>query len=494
MADVSYGQRLRDLAAEREGATAFVFVAEDGSERDVSWRELDDRSNQVARLLQDRGIRVGDKVAVQLKNSPEHFFSSFGCWKVGATLVPVRWDLPDWEFQRLIEVMRPALVLTEAERSLFDESLQLSAAALPDVVSPDAYGICSSGATGTPKIIMRDRESLWGSEVLVTTPLIESYKDLVRPQKMLVASPMYHINGFFGNLNLLDGDTVVLMQRFNAALAIDLIEKHRVTGLLAATTMLQRIAQEPGVTERDFSSMDWVQQGAASIPPWLVRFWCDLLGPDRVFLSYGSSEQVGFVACRADEWLEHPGTLGKGFGNTEIRVLDGEGHDLPPGEVGEIWMRMPLKSGRYLGDVPPIPRNAEGFGFIGDLGRLDEEGWLYLADRRVDMIITGGANVFPAEVEAALSEHPAILDVVVIGLQDETWGRRVHAVVQRDEAWRGPDGASLDDAAVIGFAKERLAAYKVPKTVEFVAAIPRTEATKVNRARLIEEREQTAPV
>src|ERR1700712_4111323 len=124
-------------------------------------------------------------------------------------------------------------------------------------------------------------------------PLIESYLDLKRPQKTLVASPMYHINGFLGNLNLLDGDNVVLMERFNAGRVVDLIEKHRVTGLVFATTMLQRVAQLDGVTERDFSSLDWTQQGAALIPQWLARFWCELLGPEHGFFSYGSSGKKG---------------------------------------------------------------------------------------------------------------------------------------------------------------------------------------------------------
>jgi len=157
---------------------------------------------------------------------------------------------------------------------------------------------------------------------------------------------------------------------------------------------------------------------------------------------------------------------------------------MPPDEVGAIYMSSPGGSDfSYLGDAPPPDRTEDGYGTVGDLGWVDEDGFLYIADRQSDMIITGGANVFPAEVEAALSEHPLIADVVVIGLRDAEWGRRVHALVVPT------DGALLGEDDVIGFAKSRLASYKVPKTVEFVPSIPRSEATKVNRNALVVARE-----
>ena len=167
---------------------------------------------------------------------------------------------------------------------------------------------------------------------------------------------------------------------------------------------------------------------------------------------------------------------------TEIRIADDHGNPVGPGEFGEIYLRAPMTGGyRYIGGAAPLPTTADGFTSAGDLGHLDAEGYLYIADRRTDMIVSGGANVFPAEVESALIDHPGIADVVVIGLTDERWGRRVHAVVEA--------GAPLTEAEVIAFAKGRLAGYKVPKTVEFVDAIPRSAATKVNRSALAAERE-----
>jgi bile acid-coenzyme A ligase len=170
---------------------------------------------------------------------------------------------------------------------------------------------------------------------------------------------------------------------------------------------------------------------------------------------------------------------------TEVKILDQDGTELPTGEIGGIYMRSPLGVGvTYIGEnVTQLAPTPDGFVTVGDMGWVDEEGWLYMADRRVDMIVTGGANVFPAEVDAVLSEHPAIADAVVVGLADPQWGRRVHAIVVR-----APDSQALSEADVIAFVKGRLASYKAPKTVEFLSELPRTAATKISRSALVNER------
>jgi bile acid-coenzyme A ligase len=201
-------------------------------------------------------------------------------------------------------------------------------------------------------------------------------------------------------------------------------------------------------------------------------------------MAYGMTEALGLTALRADEWLEHPGSVGRGYRETEIRILDPDGNDLPAGEIGEIYLRSPMSGYyRYLGGAARLPETPDGFGTAGDLGRLDEDGFLYIADRRADMIISGGANVYPAEVESALIEHPGIADVVVIGLADEKWGRRVHAVIEPADPAAPPT-----EAEVIAFAKSRLAGYKVPKTVELVDRMPRSESSKVSRSAMVDAR------
>ena len=484
---VPYGTRLTQLATERGDAPAVTLLAEDGTERTVGWRELDRRSNQLARVFLARGLELGQPVAICLKNSIEHLLAAFAGWKIGAVVVPIRWDLPDWERDRLLGALRPGLVVDAAGAAMFEESASEPDDPLPDALAPNGWGVCSSGSTGTPKIIMQVAPALYDGTTATTSSVVTWFGPMDPEQRVLCPAPIYHTNGFTVFRVLLHGDPVVLMEKFKAKPALDAIERHHITGFIAATPMLQRMAQVEDIGNRDLSSLRWVQQGAAMLPHWLAHRWIDLVGAEHFYMSYGSSEQIGLVVCRGDEWLGHPGTLGRGMNETEIRILGPDGDLLPPGEVGAIFMRSPTgPQAMYVGDdVAPMEATADGFHSVGDLGWLDEDGYLYMADRRVDLIVTGAANVFPAEVEAAVSEHPGIADVVIIGLRDPEWGRRVHAIVQ-------PADPSLDAESVIAYARERLAPYKVPKSVEFVEEIPRTEATKFNRAALVAERDGPA--
>jgi len=481
---VPYGTRLGQVAADGGDAVAVVFVDEDGGERTMTWDELECRSTQLAHLFADRGLGVGHRLAVCLRNSPEHILSCFAGWKVGATVVPVRWDLPAWEMTRLLAVLEPDLVVDADRVGMVEESRSYPTTAMPVVTAPIGWGMCSSGSTGTPKVILQKGPALFLLSTNLTSAVVASYGPMSRPQRVLVPAPLYHANGFTAFRTLLGGDQVVLMERFKAPLVLDLIEKHRITGFIAATPMLQRLAQVPGIEGRDLSSLSWVQQGAAPLPVWLGHVWIDLVGAENFYMSYGASEMIGTVICRGDEWLAHPGTLGRGMGEAEMVILGPAREQLPPGEIGGIFLRTPTGPlAAYVGkDVKPLETTDDGFASVGDMGWIDEDGFLYMADRRVDMIVTGGVNVFPAEVETALSEHPGIGDVVIVGLHDEEWGRRVHAIV-------APLDPTLDTEGVIAFAKERLAPYKVPKTVEFVSSIPRSEAMKFNRAALVAERD-----
>jgi bile acid-coenzyme A ligase len=481
---ISYAARIRQLGAERPEQTAMVFVREDGTDRVVPWSELDGRSTQIARALAARGLGAGDRLGIKLRNSPEHIFAAFAGWKLGAVVAPIRWDLPDWELERVQGVLDPKLIVEPGDTELIEGSHDESTEPLPDVTPPHSWGLLSSGSTGTPKVILRKTPGVYMPEAS-PIGLVQAYGPLTDPQLVLVPAPLYHNNGFMHLANLLLGDQLLLLERFNAARLLDALERHRVTGFVATTIMLQRIAREPDIAERDLSSIEWVMHGAAPLPDWLARRWIDLVGPTHFYVCYGSSEGAGATFARGDEYLEHPGTVGKGAMSTELKILDQAGDELPPGEVGGIYMRQPYGLlAEYVG-VAPIPVNADGFATVGDLGWLDDDGYLYLADRRVDLIVSGGANVFPAEVESALSEHPGVADVVVIGLSDEEWGRRVHAIVQPADPAAPPEADVL-----VAWCKQRLSSYKVPKSIEFVDVIPRSEAGKLNRAALIAQREE----
>ncbi len=483
----SYGRRLRQLAEAKPDDLALLFAAEDGAEIEITWRELDHRSTQVARALAEEGLGLGDRLAIGLRNSPEHLFAAFGGWKLGSVVVPVRWDLPEWELTRVRHVLQPAVSLELGDTRLFERSVTLSTEPLPDVTPPKARGICSSGSTGTPKIIIVERPGVVNPATISnTSAMLESYGPMPHPQLVLVPGPLYHTVGFSATNHLLAGDSVVLLERFNARRVVELIESRHVNGMTGATVILQRIARLDDIEARDLSSLLWVQQGAASLPPWLARRWIELVGPERFFMSYGMSEGLGLCVIRGDEWLQHPGSVGRPWRSTSLRIVGPHGGRMPPEEVGEIYMSSPGGSDfSYLGDAPPPLMTEDGFGTVGDLGWVDEDGFLYIADRQADLIITGGANVYPAEVEAALGEHPLVGDVVVIGLRDPEWGRRVHAVVVPAPN----DSSALTAEDIVAFAKSRLAAYKVPKSVEFVESLPRSEATKVNRGALVIERE-----
>jgi bile acid-coenzyme A ligase len=481
--EISNVRQLAAIAAARPDDIAYVHLAQDGGERAVTWQQLERRSSQVAGAMAARGAGFGDLVGLGIRNSPELLFTVFGAWKVGAVPVPVRWDVPDWELVRLKQAIDPKLYVSPDDLTWIEATADDDVPDLPDVVAPNMNGICSSGSTGTPKVILLANPAVFNP--LLSTPIAENWMTVSRPQRILVLAPMYHVNAFATIQSMLTGDALFVLDKFDAGRIVDAIEQHRLTTFTATPTMLQRIADLPGVDDRDLSSIEWILQGAAPMPPSLVHRWADLIGAEKIIMAYGGTEGLGLTVLDGTEWLQHQGSVGRGFRGAELRILDDDGNDLPTGEIGHIYLRNPNLSGAtYLGEVPQIPTTPDGFSSYGDMGHLDADGYLYLADRRVDLIITGGANVFPAEVEAALSDHPKVADVVVVGLKDPEWGRRVHAIISPTDP---ADPPTFDE--VKAYVKGRLLPYKVPKSIEIIDAIPRSEAMKVNRGRLVEERD-----
>ena len=219
---------------------------------------------------------------------------------------------------------------------------------------------------------------------------------------------MYHANGFATLMQPALGDRLVVMERFDAARVVDVIERHRITTFTATPTMLQRIADLPGIDDRDLSSVEWILQGAAPMPPSLVHRWVELIGPERIVMAYGMTEGLGLTALRGDEWMTHQGSVGRGFREHRAahprRRRQGCAHRRARRHLPALAR---CTSGyEYLGGAPQLRGTDDGFQTAGDIGYLDDDGYLYLVDRRVDMIITGGANVFPAEVESRAHRPP----------------------------------------------------------------------------------------
>lgn len=494
---VSFGQRLSDLAAAHPEQRAILFVGRDGTRTARTWRQLDDSSTALARLLRDRGTTPATMVVVCAGNVPEHFEATFAAWKLGACVLPLSPRLPDAERAQILDTIGGDwLVVSQGVREVTTQErwVDLDARATVELlartpIDPIAIttphpgkAIGSGGSTGRSKVIVEPNrwEGTPGAEDSV-------FSDIgFRPrQTQLLAGPMYHNSPFSAaHYGLFEDHSLVVMERFDAARAVDLIEEHRVQFTFLAPTMMLRISRLPDIETRDLTSLTTVYHTAMSCPEWLKRHWIDLVGADHVHEAYGASENIGYTTISGEEWLQHPRSVGRPR-HCQVQILDEDGNPLPHGQVGLVHLRseqFPAPTYYYRGSEP-LPTTPDGFSTVGDLGWLDEEGYLYIADRRTDLIISGGVNVYPAEVEAALLRNPAVADAVVVGVPDQDWGRRVHAIVQPADPTNPPDAGDLQ-ADISG----RLQGAKRPKTYEFVAELPRDESGKVRRSALAAER------
>ncbi len=483
MAEISFGRALGRVA-EREPDRRSLIV----EDRVVRAAELEAAANRLARAYRELGVGVGDRVTIALPNGVEHVLACLACWKLGAVPNPISAQLPERERRELVALADPKLVvgvpegsypgrrcLPEGREGLGGDPSR-SAEPLPDRVSPHAQALPSGGSTGRPKLILDARPGVLDPE--------QPFYGIRAGSRVLVPGPLFHAGPFLNTRHaLLRGGTVVLMRRFDPLRALELLETHRIEWVNMVPTMLQRIWRLPReVRERfDLGSLERLMVSGAACPVWLKRAFIDWLGPERVWEAYGGSERIGGTVISGTEWLERPGSVGRPSDGGRVRILDAEGRDLPPGEVGEVYFRPPAGPGstyRYIGAEGKA--TPDGWETLGDLGWVDSDGYLYLADRRTDLIVTGGENVYPAEVEAAIDEHPAVLSSAVIGLPDDDLGQRVHAIVEV----RG----ELDEQALRAHLRERLARIKIPRSFEFTDRPLRDDAGKVRRSALREAR------
>lgn len=494
---IPIGRRMRDLAQEHPDKTALVIVDRDGKEEVVTWAQLEARSNQVARLLEARGAEPSRLLVIALRNSAEHYYATFATWKIGACILPLGPDLPERERQAIVDLAEPTAIFAEEPfgdhpraiaRADFAAAYELSGEPVEDRISQPGKSIGSGGSTGRPKIIVDPRPFGYPAEGDMTGPDV----GMRAGQVQLVAGALFH-NAPLGwsSRGLLSDHTLVVMKKFDTALALELIGRHKVQFLPIPPIIMQRIARLPEATPEALSSVESVMHTGAPCPAWVKRRWIELVGAKNVHEGFGASEDVGATNIHGDEWLEHPGSVGRppkqGPMACELKILDEDGNEVEPGTVGEIYMK-PFQGGerfRYIGSEPP-PTTEDGFVSVGDMGWLDEDGWLFLADRRIDMIVTGGINVYPAEVEGMLTEHPAVADAAVIGIPDDEWGLRVHAVVQPADPDSPPDVSDLN-----AFCRNALQSFKVPKSYEFLTEFPRDEAGKIRRSKLVRERPES---
>lgn len=451
----------------------------------LTWGELERNANRRARAFAQLGVKPGDFIAIGLPNSNEFYETSFATWKLGATPTSLSPKLPRGEVAAVLEILRPALVVG-------GEPDWNAPKAVPKTFQPEGVSdepldrpvarywkaMTSGGSTGRPKIILDHQPAV--TETTAETLRIGPDTTLLNP------GPLYHNAPFIlSHMALFGGGTVIGMGRFDAAEALRLIEAHRVQWVNFVPTMMHRIWSLPEAERaRDLSALRTVFHMAAPMPAWLKRKWIEWLGPERIYELYGGTERQGRTVISGTEWLAHPGSVGRPDPGT-VRILDEEGRDVAPGEHGEIFFLPAEGAGTSYHYLGAEPRQIEGgWESLGDIGRLDADGYLYLGDRRTDMILRGGANIYPAEVEAALVAHPAIKSSVVVGLPDEDLGQRLHAIIEID-----PETDA--DAVLAGlpeFLDDLLSRNKHPESYEVAHGSHRDDAGKVRRTLLRAER------
>jgi bile acid-coenzyme A ligase len=473
MADMPIGAVIRALAERDPDRPSITEVPVPGAEisrRTVTRRELEVYTNKLARTYAGLGVVQGDLVTIGLPNGIAFLEACIACWKLGAIPQPVSHRLPQRERDAIVALGQPSLVVTAeiaADPAASDDPL------LPDRTSPSRKAPTSGGSTGRPKLIVSGTPGTADPDAIAPFGM--------RPGGVqLVPGPLDHNAPFVASTSgLFVGQHLVVMPRFDASSALRYIDEFQVGWVMLVPTMMTRMLKLPE-TERQRWSLDsltGVLHAAAACPPATKEGWIAWIGADKVWELYAGTEGQGATIISGAEWLQHRGSVGRPAPGT-MKITDASGNELPAGDIGEIWIKPPEQpTYRYIG---ADARVRGGWESLGDMGWKDTDGYLYIADRRTDMIVSGGANIYPAEVESALDEHADVLSCAVIGLRDEDLGQRVHAIVELAD--------DVDDEQLRTFLAERLAPNKVPRSFERAAGPVRDDAGKARRSALAEER------
>jgi long-chain acyl-CoA synthetase len=494
---------VRRVAAERGSVVAVRHRT-----RALTYAQLDQRSNRLAQALLAAGVGPGVRVAHLDRTGPEVVELLFAVSKIGAVLVPLNWRLAVAELARIVadsgapvlvagRAFAPAAAALAEDRAGELTVVEVGPAfeAWLDAHEPRDPGgrgasgdavvqMYTSGTTGVPKGVVTTHRNL--AAAAETSPRWAFDEDTVS----LTPLPMFHIGGIgWAFLGLWNGATTILVSEFVPEAVLDLLERERVTNAVFVPTMLQMLAAVPGAAERDFGALRSIAYGASPITTPVLKaalrtFRCDLFGIYGLTETTGAAVQLDAADHDPDGPREHLlRSAGRPYPWVEVRIADPvSGTARAPGEIGEVWLRAPNVMAGYFNRPTETAAalTADGWLRTGDGGYLDDQGYLFLTDRIKDMIVSGGENVYPIEVEEALAQHPAVEQVAVIGVPHERWGETVKALI----VLRPGSVASADQ--LVAFARARLAGYKLPRSIAFVDELPRTPSGKVLKRELRE--------
>lgn len=498
--------------AERSPDKPAVVVAETGET--LSYRELDDRSRRLATALRENGLQPGDTIAVLLANHVHFLETYWAAMRSGLYFTPINTRSTAEELRYIVENSSARAIIAdgrlgEVARSVcdveglevllsldapvpgyadYDEVVMAASSERPDVEPLGATLVYSSGSTGRPKGVRRPLSGLTLEDG--RADFIAMMRDLyggTEDSVLVCPAPLYHAAPLsFASTVTAMGGTVLLMQRFDAAECLRYVEEYEVThGLLVPTMFVRLLRLDPRERSKaDLSSLRTIIHGAGPCAVSVKRAMIDWLGP-ILFEYYAGSEDNGTTMITSREWLEHPGSVGRPTASTRLHVCDDSGAEVPAGQDGVVYFEAPGRAAfEYVGEADRTAssrhRTHASWTTLGDVGHLDDEGYLYLTDRKDHLIISGGVNISPQEIENALIGHEAVLDVAVVGLPDDEYGQRAAALVLPTTP---VDEASLREE-LLAYLRGEIARHKIPKELHVVDELPRSPSGKLNKSRL----------
>ena len=509
------GDSFCDIVAEHARAQGDVIAFTYGDE-ETSFAALDEGANRVANGLVALGVQPGERVAFLGKNHPLYFEALLGAARIGAVMTPVNWRLAPPEVAYILDNSQARVVFVGEGFATVIEQLRADVPHVAEIIGidapthdgadyrtwrdsfpatppahrikseDDALQLYTSGTTGKPKgAVMTHGSILSSRDAAASGEDMRAWQEPIPGDVTLLAMPCFHISGTGTGIGtMVAGSNSIVLPEYDPAKALDLIQNYNISKIFLVPAAIQILLNHPKVNEVDFSRLKYVTYGASPIPLELMREAMRVLGCGFVQM-YGMTETSGTIVAldpedHVPEGSPRMRSVGKPLAGVELKIIDEAGNEVAPGTVGEIATRSSKNMRGYWNNPEATAATIDADGWLrtGDAGYLDEGGYLYIHDRVKDMIISGGENVYPAEVENALYSHPKVADVAVIGVPDAKWGEAVKACVV------AKPGEELTEAELIAHARQHIAGYKCPKSVDFIPALPRNPSGKILRREL----------